>query len=65
MNLAELIANGGVTMIPLLVLSVLSIGTILERIWFWSRVFVYGTKATRSHHGSSNSKLGFSRKNCP
>ncbi len=38
MNLAELIANGGVTMIPLLALSVLSIATILERIWFWSRV---------------------------
>lgn len=38
MNFAELIANGGVTMIPLLVLSVLSIGTILERIWFWTGV---------------------------
>lgn len=38
MNFAEIIANGGVTIIPLLALSVLSIGTILERIWFWSRV---------------------------
>ena len=38
MNLAELIKNGGVTMIPLLALSILSIATILERIWFWSRV---------------------------
>lgn len=38
MNLAEIIATGGITMIPLLALSVLSIGTILERIWFWSRL---------------------------
>lgn len=40
MNLAEIIANGGVTMIPLLALSVLSIGTILERMWFWSRILL-------------------------
>ncbi len=38
MNFAEIIAKGGISIYPLLVLSVLSIGTILERIWFWSQV---------------------------
>jgi biopolymer transport protein ExbB len=37
-NFAEIIAKGGITIYPLLVLSVLSIATILERIWFWSQV---------------------------
>jgi biopolymer transport protein ExbB len=36
-NPAELIQKGGVAMWPLLFLSVLSISTIIERIWFWSR----------------------------
>ena len=40
MTLAELIANAGVAAIPLLVLSVLSIATIIERSWFWFRVFL-------------------------
>ena len=38
MNFAEIIAKGGVSIYPLLVLSVLSVSTILERIWFWSQV---------------------------
>lgn len=38
MNFAEIIAKGGIAIWPLLLLSVLSIATILERIWFWSRV---------------------------
>ncbi|MGF1540813.1 MAG: MotA/TolQ/ExbB proton channel family protein [Pleurocapsa sp.] len=38
MNFAEIIAKGGITIYPLLVLSILSIATILERIWFWSQV---------------------------
>jgi biopolymer transport protein ExbB len=37
-NLTEILARGGVTIWPLLFLSVLSIGTILERLWFWSKV---------------------------
>ncbi|HEY9768227.1 MAG TPA: MotA/TolQ/ExbB proton channel family protein [Coleofasciculaceae cyanobacterium] len=38
MNLLEIIDKGGISMYPLLFLSVLSISTILERLWFWSRV---------------------------
>lgn len=38
MNFAEVIAKGGIAIYPLLVLSVLSVATILERTWFWSQV---------------------------
>ncbi|MEM7761128.1 MAG: MotA/TolQ/ExbB proton channel family protein [Cyanobacteria bacterium P01_A01_bin.40] len=38
MNLIEIIEKGGIAMYPLLFLSILSISTILERLWFWSRV---------------------------
>ncbi|MGL5835624.1 MAG: MotA/TolQ/ExbB proton channel family protein [Waterburya sp.] len=38
MNFLEIIEKGGISMYPLLLLSVLSIATILERLWFWSRV---------------------------
>ncbi len=38
MNLLEIIDKGGIAMYPLLFLSILSISTILERLWFWSRV---------------------------
>jgi biopolymer transport protein ExbB len=37
-NIAELFARGGLAMWPLLFLSVLSLGTIIDRIWFWSRI---------------------------
>jgi biopolymer transport protein ExbB len=37
-NIAELFARGGIAMGPLLLLSILAVGTILERIWFWSRI---------------------------
>lgn len=37
-NLPELFARGGIAMWPLLFLSILALGTILERIWFWSRI---------------------------
>ena len=40
MTLAEIIAKGGVSVWPLLLLSVLSIATIIERSWFWSRVLL-------------------------
>ncbi|VEP15546.1 Outer membrane transport energization protein ExbB [Hyella patelloides LEGE 07179] len=40
MTLAEIIAKGGIAVWPLLVLSVLSIATIIERSWFWSRVLL-------------------------
>lgn len=38
MNIPELFARGGIAMWPLLLLSILALGTILERIWFWSRI---------------------------
>ncbi|PSN20110.1 biopolymer transporter ExbB [filamentous cyanobacterium CCP5] len=38
MNIPELFARGGVAMWPLLFLSILALGTIIERIWFWSRI---------------------------
>ncbi|MBX2862856.1 MAG: MotA/TolQ/ExbB proton channel family protein [Leptolyngbyaceae cyanobacterium MAG.088] len=38
MNITELFLRGGVAMWPLLVLSVIALGTIIERIWFWSRI---------------------------
>ena len=40
MTLAEIIAKGGIAVWPLLLLSVLSIATIIERSWFWSKVLL-------------------------
>jgi biopolymer transport protein ExbB len=40
MNLTDLIEKGGLAIWPLLFLSILSLGTILERIWFWSKVLL-------------------------
>ena len=37
MTIAELFDKGGATMWPLLGLSLLSVGTIFERVWFWAR----------------------------
>ena len=38
MGINELIQKGGIAMWPLLVLSILALGTILERMWFWTSV---------------------------
>lgn len=38
MNIAELFQKGGVTMVPLLILSILSLSAIIERLWFWASV---------------------------
>ena len=40
MTLAEIIDKGGVAIWPLLLLSILALGTIIERIWFWWRVLL-------------------------
>lgn len=45
MNPAELMQKGGLTMWPLLLLSILSISTIIERLWFWSRVLLKSSQA--------------------
>jgi biopolymer transport protein ExbB len=37
-GIMELIQKGGIAMWPLLVLSILAMGTIFERIWFWASV---------------------------
>jgi len=37
-NITELFTRGGIAMWPLLFLSVLAFGTIIDRIWFWSRI---------------------------
>ncbi|MEL6778951.1 MAG: MotA/TolQ/ExbB proton channel family protein [Cyanobacteria bacterium J06597_16] len=38
MDIQELFAKGGIAMWPLAILSVLALGTIMERIWFWSKI---------------------------
>lgn len=40
MTLIEIIEKGGIAIWPLLFLSVLSLGTIIERVWFWSRILL-------------------------
>jgi len=35
---SELFRQGGIAMWPLLFLSILALGTIMERIWFWSKI---------------------------
>jgi biopolymer transport protein ExbB len=37
-NVGELFQKGGVTMFPLLLLSILALSVIIERLWFWSSV---------------------------
>lgn len=38
MNISEVFAKGGFAMYPLLLLSILALGTIIERVWFWSKI---------------------------
>lgn len=38
MEFSELFRQGGIAMWPLLFLSILALGTIIERIWFWSKI---------------------------
>jgi biopolymer transport protein ExbB len=37
-SFVDFITKGGIAIWPLLFLSVLSVSTILERLWFWSRI---------------------------
>lgn len=39
-DISELIRKGGPAMWPLLVLSILALGTILERLWFWTSILL-------------------------
>ncbi len=47
MNIGEIIDKGGVAIYPLLLLSILALGTIIERIWFWSRVLLQEKETVR------------------
>ncbi|MEB3212371.1 MAG: MotA/TolQ/ExbB proton channel family protein [Leptolyngbyaceae bacterium] len=38
MNIFELFTKGGIAMVPLLILSIMALSTIIERIWFWSKI---------------------------
>ena len=38
MEFSELFRQGGIAMWPLLFLSILALGTIMERVWFWSKI---------------------------
>ncbi len=40
MTLEDIISKGGVAIWPLLFLSILAVGAIFDRLWFWSRVFL-------------------------
>jgi biopolymer transport protein ExbB len=39
-NVAEIFQKGGVTILPLVFLSILALSVIIERIWFWSNVLL-------------------------
>lgn len=43
MNPIELMQKGGVAMWPLVLLSVLSVSTIIERLWFWGQILLKGS----------------------
>ena len=40
MTLEEIIVKGGIAIWPLLLLSIISVTTIIERLWFWSQVLL-------------------------
>ena len=40
MNVAEIFQKGGVTILPLLFLSILALSVIIERAWFWTSVLL-------------------------
>jgi biopolymer transport protein ExbB len=37
-NVTEIFVKGGIAMVPLLVLSILTLSTIIERLWFWRKI---------------------------
>ena len=40
MTLAEILEKGGLAIWPLLFLSILALGTIIERVWFWTKLLI-------------------------
>lgn len=47
MTFEEIIEKGGVAIRPLLFLSILALGTIIERVWFWTRVLIKEEKVLK------------------
>lgn len=47
MNIGEIIEKGGIAIYPLLALSILALGTIFERVWFWSQVLLQEKETVR------------------
>ncbi len=47
MNIGEIISKGGIAIYPLLALSILALGTIIERVWFWSQVLLQEKETVR------------------
>jgi biopolymer transport protein ExbB len=38
LNIGEIFAKGGIAMYPLLLLSIMALSTIIERVWYWSKI---------------------------
>jgi biopolymer transport protein ExbB len=57
----ELIQKGGIAMWPLLVLSILAVGTIFERIWFWASIFLKERQVVNRVLDAATSNWQFAR----
>ena len=61
MGINELIQKGGIAMWPLLVLSILAVGTIFERIWFWASIFLKERQVVNRVLDAATSNWQFAR----
>lgn len=61
MGINEIIQKGGIAMWPLLVLSILAVGTILERIWFWASIFLKERQVVNRVLDAATSNWQFAR----
>jgi biopolymer transport protein ExbB len=57
----EIIQKGGIAMWPLLVLSILAVGTIFERIWFWASIFLKERQVVNRVLDAATSNWQFAR----
>ncbi len=62
MTLPEIIQKGGFTMWPLIILSVLSLSTIIERLWYWGRVLLGERKIFARILGTASRNWGMTYK---
>ncbi len=61
MGINEIIQKGGIAMWPLLVLSILAVGTIFERIWFWASIFLKERQVVNRVLDAATSNWQFAR----